>query len=110
MFECFVPEQSYRAHPEVIWLTTILPDPINTSLQPYRAGIVDEVNGTKIRTLEDLAKAFAEALAKAEAERALLAGGLSAELGTKSAELEAARRGITILEREYAAAENGRAA
>jgi hypothetical protein len=46
-------------HPEVIVLTNILPDPINTYLQPYRAGIVDEVNGTKIRTLEDLAKAFA---------------------------------------------------
>ncbi|MFN2509471.1 MAG: PDZ domain-containing protein, partial [Chthoniobacterales bacterium] len=41
-------------------LTNILPDPINTYLSPYRASIVDEVNGKKIRTLDDLAKAFAE--------------------------------------------------
>ena len=59
-FDFFVLEQIYLEHPEVIVLTNILPDPINTYLQPYRAGIVDEVNGTKIRTLDDLAKAFAE--------------------------------------------------
>ncbi|MGI9088336.1 MAG: trypsin-like peptidase domain-containing protein [Chthoniobacterales bacterium] len=59
-FDFFVLEQIYLQHPEVIVLTNILPDPINTYLQPYRSGIVDEVNGTKIRTLDDLAKAFAE--------------------------------------------------
>ena len=59
-FDFFVLEQIYLEHPEVIVLTNILPDPINTYLQPYRAGIVDEVNGAKIRTLDDLAKAFAE--------------------------------------------------
>ncbi|MDQ6622855.1 MAG: hypothetical protein M3Y86_05145, partial [Verrucomicrobiota bacterium] len=57
----FVIDEIYREHPEVIILTNILPDPINTYLQPYRANIVDEVNGTKIRTLNDLAKAFADA-------------------------------------------------
>ncbi|MDQ6765510.1 MAG: serine protease [Verrucomicrobiota bacterium] len=59
-FDFFVIEQIYLQHPEVIVLTNILPDPINTYLQPYRAGILDEVNGVKIRTLDDLAKAFAE--------------------------------------------------
>jgi len=59
-FDFFVLEQIYLEHPEVIVLTNILPDPINTYLQPYRAGIVDEVNDKKIRTLEELAKAFAE--------------------------------------------------
>ncbi len=59
-FDFFVIEEIYREHPEVIVLTNILPDPINTYLQAYRAGIVDEVNGTKILRLEDLAKAFAE--------------------------------------------------
>ena len=58
-FDFYVLEQIYLEHPEVIVLTNILPDPINTYLQPYRAGIVDEVNGEKIRTLEDLAKVFA---------------------------------------------------
>ena len=38
-----------------------MPDPINTYLAPYRGGIVDEINGKKIRTLDDLAKAFSEA-------------------------------------------------
>src|SRR5207247_7741166 len=59
-FEYFVPEQIYRQHPDVIVLTNILPDPINTYLAPYRGGIVDEVNGKKIRTLDELAKAFTD--------------------------------------------------
>ena len=59
-FDFFVVEQLYVDHPEVVVLTNILPDPINTYLAPYRYGIVDEVNGLKIRTLKDLAKAFSE--------------------------------------------------
>ena len=59
-FDFFVLEQIYIEHPEVIVLTNILPDPINTYLGPYRGNIVDDVNGKKIRTLEDLAKALAE--------------------------------------------------
>ncbi len=60
-FEYFVQEQIYLQHPDVIVLTNILPDPINTYLGPYRGGIVDEVNGKKIHTLDELASAFAEA-------------------------------------------------
>ena len=59
-FDFFVQEQIYLQHPEVIVLTNILPDPTNTYLAPYRASIVDEVNGKKIGTLRDLAEAFAE--------------------------------------------------
>ncbi len=59
-FDFFVLDQIYLEHPEVIVLTNILPDPINTYLAPYRGNIVDEVNGKKIRTLDDLAKALAE--------------------------------------------------
>lgn len=58
-FDYFVSEQIYLKHPEVIVLTNILPDPINTYLSPYRGSIVDDVNGQKIRTMDDLAKAFA---------------------------------------------------
>src|SRR4051812_17486862 len=57
-FDFFVLEQLYVEHPEVVVLTNILPDPINTYLAPYRFGIVDEVNGLKIHTLSDLAKAL----------------------------------------------------
>jgi hypothetical protein len=59
-FDFFVIEQIYLEHPEVIVLTNILPDPINTYLAPYRGSIVDDVNGKKIKTLADLAKTFAE--------------------------------------------------
>jgi S1-C subfamily serine protease len=59
-FEYFVLDQLYVQHPDVIVLTNILPDPINTYLTPYRGGIVDDINGKKIRTLDELAKAFAE--------------------------------------------------
>ena len=59
-FEFFVLDQLYLQHPDVIVLANILPDPINTYLSPYRGGIVDEVNGKKIRTLGELASAFAE--------------------------------------------------
>jgi hypothetical protein len=55
-FDFFVLEQIYLEHPEVIVLTNILPDPINTYLSAYRGGIVDDVNGQKIKTLADLAK------------------------------------------------------
>ena len=59
-FEYFILEQIYLQHPDVIVLTNILPDSINTYLAPYRGGIVDEINGKKIRTLDELANAFAE--------------------------------------------------
>ncbi len=59
-FDFFVSEQIYLQHPEVIILTNILPDPTNSYLMPYRSGIVDQINGKKIGTLEDLAKAFAQ--------------------------------------------------
>src|SRR5438309_4233550 len=59
-FDFFVLEQIYLEHSDVIVLTNILPDPINTYLAPYRGGIVDEINGQKVRTLDDLAKMLAE--------------------------------------------------
>ena len=59
-FDFYVAEQIYLKHPEVVVLTNILADPINTYLTPYRGSIVDEINGEKIRTLDDLAKALAK--------------------------------------------------
>src|SRR6201982_1009437 len=41
-FEYFILEQIYLEHPDVIVLSNILPDPINSYLAPYRGGIVDE--------------------------------------------------------------------
>jgi S1-C subfamily serine protease len=59
-FDYFVQDQIYLQHPEVVVLTNILPDPTNTYLAPYRASIVDEVNGKKVGSLRDLAQAFSE--------------------------------------------------
>jgi S1-C subfamily serine protease len=59
-FDYYVVEQIYLEHPEVIVLTNILPDPINSYLAAYRGQIVDEINGKKIKTLPDLAAAFAQ--------------------------------------------------
>ena len=89
-FDFFVLEQIYLEHPEVIVLTNILPDPINTYLQPYRMSIVDEVNGKKIRTLKD----FAEALAEPAERYVLNMVGDGPPLVLDAAEVSAARERI----------------
>jgi hypothetical protein len=59
-YDNYITKEIYEEHPEIVVLSSILPDPINTYLGEFREGIVDEVNGKKIRTLKDLAAAFAE--------------------------------------------------
>src|SRR5260370_30527 len=60
-FDFYVIDQIYLDHPDVIVLTNILPDPINTYLPPYRRGIVDQINGKKIHTLAELSQTLADA-------------------------------------------------
>ena len=59
-YDSFVERDIFLKHPEVIVLSQVLPDPINTYLEEYKNSIVDEVNGHSIKRLEDLAAAFAE--------------------------------------------------
>ena len=59
-YDSFVDRAIFLEHPEVIVLSQILPDPINTYLEEFRNSIVSEVNGHQIKRLEDLAAAFAE--------------------------------------------------
>ncbi len=59
-YDFFITKEIYRDHPEIIVLSAILPDPLNTYLAEFREGIVDEINDKKIKTLEDAAAAFAE--------------------------------------------------
>jgi len=59
-YDNFVSKELYKDHPELIVLSSILPDPLNTYLAEFREGIVDEINDKKIRTLKDAADAFAE--------------------------------------------------
>jgi S1-C subfamily serine protease len=59
-YNFFVSEEIYKEHPEVIVLSNILPDPVNAYLSDFKFQVVDKINNQKIRTLEDVAKAFAE--------------------------------------------------
>jgi hypothetical protein len=54
-YDFFLQDELYKEHPEVIVLSAILPDPINTYLNDFKNGIVDEINGEKVKTLDDLA-------------------------------------------------------
>ncbi len=58
-FDNFVTKEIYQDHPELIILSSILPDPINSYLSDFKEGIVDEINDRKIRTLQDMADALA---------------------------------------------------
>ena len=53
-FNNYSSDQIYKERPEVIILTTVLPDSINSQVQGFAKSIVDEVNGKKIRTLRDV--------------------------------------------------------
>jgi hypothetical protein len=59
-YDNFVSKEIYVEHPEIVVLSAILPDPLNTYLGEFREGIVEEINDRKIRTLKDAANAFAE--------------------------------------------------
>ena len=53
-FSNYSSDQIYKERPEVIILTTILPDSINSEVTGFAKSIVDEVNGKKIKTLQDV--------------------------------------------------------
>jgi len=59
-FRLFINDELYREHPEVIILSNILPDPINTYLGEFKFAILDEINGVKVRTLRQAAEALAK--------------------------------------------------
>ncbi len=59
-FDTYISKAVYKEHPDLIILTALLPDPINTYFSEFREGIVDEINGKKVKALKDLADAFEE--------------------------------------------------
>lgn len=59
-YDFFVTGEIFKEHPEVIVLSNILPDPVNAYLSDLRFQIVDQINNKKIRTLQDMADAFAQ--------------------------------------------------
>jgi S1-C subfamily serine protease len=54
----FLSAELYLQHPEVVVISKTLPDPINTYQDRFIGTIIDTINDTKIRTLEDVAAAF----------------------------------------------------
>ncbi|MEZ5301290.1 MAG: trypsin-like peptidase domain-containing protein [Verrucomicrobiales bacterium] len=58
-FGNYVNDELFKEHPEVIILTTILKDSINTFLEGYAPAVVEEINGTTIKTLADVQTALA---------------------------------------------------
>jgi hypothetical protein len=59
-FDSYVSADIYKDRPEVIVLTSILPDSINSYFSNFTHSIVDEVNGVKVKTLKDVHNALAK--------------------------------------------------
>ncbi|MFH2218137.1 MAG: trypsin-like peptidase domain-containing protein [Pseudomonadota bacterium] len=59
-YSLFLENEFYLKKPEIIILSTILPDPINAYLGAFINSIVQEINGREIRTLRDLSIALKE--------------------------------------------------
>ena len=57
-FENFVEEHLYLERPEIVILSRVLAVPINKDCDGLQTGIVDTINGKKIRSLSDAAEAF----------------------------------------------------
>jgi len=54
-FDEFASDDIYLDRPEVVVLSAVLPDPVNTFLAGFAGGIVDTINDRKIRGLADVA-------------------------------------------------------
>jgi S1-C subfamily serine protease len=89
-FGHFIDKELYRQRDEVIILTALLPDPINTYLEEFREGILDKVNSSSIRNLKELAAA----LAKPADEYVIEFEGIGRPLVLRHADLDAARERI----------------
>lgn len=59
-FDEFVERHLYLNRSEYVVLSRILPDPVNADCDGLRTGIVDTINDMKIRSLDDVAAAFAQ--------------------------------------------------
>ncbi len=57
-FDSYVSDGIYKERPEVVVLTTVLPDAINSYLGGFEDSIVDEINGVRIRTLAEAHEAL----------------------------------------------------
>lgn len=59
-FDHYVSDHLYRQYPEVVILSDVLKDPVNTYASPFKGGIVERINNRPVRSLADVAAAFEE--------------------------------------------------
>lgn len=59
-FDYYAQDELYKEMPEVVVLTSILPDAINTWIREYTGQVVEEINGVKIKSLQDAATALSK--------------------------------------------------
>lgn len=59
-FDYYAQDELYKDTPEVVVLTSILPDAINTWIRDYTGQVVEEINGVKIKSMQDAAAALAK--------------------------------------------------
>lgn len=60
LYNYYSDKEIYKEKPQIVVLTQILPDEINTHLGMFGHKVVEEVNGKRIRTLQDLSAALFE--------------------------------------------------
>ena len=58
VFDNYLEKKLYVERPEVVILTQVLPDEVNSYLQGQAPGIIDEINGVKIKTMKDIKPAL----------------------------------------------------
>lgn len=60
IFDYFISDELHANRPEIVVLSNILPDPVNAYAEEFRYSVVDEINGHRIKRIEDIAGAFNE--------------------------------------------------
>ncbi len=58
LFDNYLTDKIYVERPEPVMLTTVLSDEVNTYFAAYAQSIIDEINGVKIRNLQDVSEAL----------------------------------------------------
>ena len=89
-YQHFINDELYKERDEILVLTTLLPDAINTYLDEFREGIPRKVNGKAIRNLKELADALAENVD----QHVIEFEGMGRPLVLQRSEVEAARERI----------------
>jgi hypothetical protein len=92
LYDFYISDEIFKDHPDLIVLSGVLPDPVNTYVGGFRGDIVDTINGEKIKTLD----AMAAALAKPADQYVIQMLGEGRPIVMERAAVEAARERIKI--------------